>query len=75
MRPNVLLAAVAAMSLPPLGSDATEIRRGSSEGAPMLYSVGGSGRPGKGKNRRPHHTSKRFVAMDKREARRRRRAR
>lgn len=32
-------------------------------------------RPGKWKGRRPHHSSRRFVAMDKREARKARRRR
>lgn len=40
---------------------------------PLLSAAGGSwGRKGKGKGKRPYHTSSRFVAMDKREARRRR---
>lgn len=42
---------------------------GSSEGVPMLYSNRYRNRPGKGKNRRPRHSSSRFVAMDKRDAR------
>ena len=67
------LAAMMALSMPTGG--AVALSRGSSEGTPMLYSNAYRSRPGKGKGRRPYHGSHRFVAMDKREARKARRRR
>ena len=40
--------------------------------APLAFGGFGSGRAGKGKGRRPHHSSDRFVAQDKRDARKQR---
>lgn len=66
-RNRVLVAAAAAMALAaPMAGAEVAINPRPSGPEPTL---GSWGKPGKGKGRRPHHISRRFVAMDKREAR------
>ena len=64
---KVLTAAIAALAMGPMGGGAEVLRVDAPTQAPYLPM--GSGSPGKGKGRRPRHSSARFVAQDKREAR------
>lgn len=65
-----LLTVAAAMALAAPALQMGEVAIARQDPAPFPSFAGGfSGRPGKGKNRKPHHSSRRFVAMDKREAR------
>lgn len=70
---KALLAAAVAMSLAAPAAANAELglrRQPDIEGGPIF---GPSARKGKGKGKRPHHPSRRFVAQDKREARKARR--
>ena len=63
-----LLSALLASGASGMGA-AVELRRAPEIGyAPPILS-GGGGSIGKGKGKRPHHSSARFVAQDKRDAR------
>ena len=63
-----LMAGLLAASAPGLAGGAVALSRAPDVGyAPP--SLGGGGSIGKGKGKRPHHSSARFVAQDKRDAR------
>lgn len=72
MKARSLLAVAAAAALAaPAAAVPVQIIRGIQDSG-LMPSVGGWSGRGKGKGKRPHHRSSRFVAQDKRDARKRR---
>lgn len=70
---RLALAALVAGSMAGISGPALALRGRTADVGPMpIPAFGGGGSAGKGKGKHPHHSSARFVAQDKRDARKRR---